>query len=306
LDEPSAGLDQTQVGHLLDLIAGLPKQLTILLVDHNPDVMRTVADTVTTIGSDRTLTGQTPPEIQAPTAVDERYPHGDRGPQPAGGHEGAAALRVRNLTVGFHRTPILAEVSFDVHAGEAVAVVGRTGSGKSTLLDALMGLTPSGGGIEFDGQQLTGASPRRFAQAGISLVPQRRRLFSLSVAEHLDCAAAVARAPISAQAWTPWTVFSLFPALAARRHHLAGQLSGGEQQMLALARALVANPKLLLLDEPTNALAPPVQELVWAAIKHLTARGGCLLLATTNQQLAAQVADRVVHLEAGRASAAKR
>ena len=306
LDEPSAGLDQTQIGRLLDLIAGLAEQLTILIVDHHPDVMRTVADTVTTLHQGRSQAGAAPPRVEARAADRSgiRRPGSDGGRRPNAEQPRAAGLRVRNLTVGYHRRPVLSDVSFDLDAGETVAVVGRAGSGKTTLLDALIGLAPSDGArIEFNGQRLAGAGPRHFAQAGVSLVPQRRRLFALTVAEHLSCAAAVAHTPVSERLWTPQTALGLFPALARRRYHRATQLSGGEQQMLALARALVTNPGLLLLDEPTDGLAAPVREQVWFAVRHLTAHGACVLLATTNQQHATQVANRVLALDAGRASA---
>jgi branched-chain amino acid transport system ATP-binding protein len=206
-------------------------------------------------------------------------------------------LEVEKLHAYYGAAHILRGVSLAAPARRVVALLGRNGMGKTTLIRAVMGLSPVAvrqGAIRFEGTSLVGRRPHATASLGLGLVPQGRRLFqSLSVAEHL----AIARRPGS---WDEASVYRLFPRLAERRSHRGNQLSGGERQMLAIARALMTNPKLLLMDEPSEGLAPIVVRQLETNLRELKETGIGLLLVEQNMHLALAVADEVYVLEGGR------
>ena len=202
----------------------------------------------------------------------------------------SAALEVRALHAYYGESHVLQGVDLDVARGEAVALVGRNGAGKSTTIAAIVGFVrPRAGSVHVNGEDLTGAPAHRVARAGVSLVPQGRRIFGdLTVRENL----ALAARPVSG-GWNETSVVELFPGLARRLSLRGDQLSGGEQQMLAIARALVRNPSLLLLDEPSEGLAPKLVEDVGAALLRLRAAGLAMLLVEQNLSLATRVARRL-------------
>ena len=206
-------------------------------------------------------------------------------------------LEVRALGARYGRIPALADVDLRVGAGELVALVGANGAGKTTLLRTISGVQPaSAGAIGFDGQEITSLSARRRVQLGIVQVPEGRQVFEpLSVHDNLRLGAFARGTP---EATDP--VFALFPALLEKRHHAAGALSGGQQQMLAIGRALMAQPRLLLLDEPSMGLAPRLVAEIFAHIAALKARGTTVLLVDQNARAALGVADRGYVMEAGR------
>ena len=209
-------------------------------------------------------------------------------------------LRVQALSAGYSRTPVLFGVDLQVGAGEIVGLLGRNGMGKTTLVRSVMGLiVPSAGAITFDGRPIVRLPAHRVARHGIALVPEGRQIFgNLSVEEHLS---AFARCAAGVQTpWTPKRLFELFPRLAQRRRQLGVQLSGGEQQMLAIARALVTNPRLLILDEATEGLAPRVREEIWRVLGTLRAAGHAMLVIDKYVQRLITLADRQVILEKGR------
>jgi branched-chain amino acid transport system ATP-binding protein len=192
-------------------------------------------------------------------------------------------------------------VTLAVERGEAVGVVGENGAGKSTLLKAVMGLTPARGAIRFEGVALSGLAPERRAALGIGYAPEGRHVFrGLTVAENLDIAG-TADAPERAHRIE--RALDLFPALKPHLKRRAWQLSGGQQQMLAIARALIAGPKLLLLDEPSLGLAPVVLEELYPALARIAASGAALLIAEQNAARLRGVAGRVVEINRGRLSA---
>jgi branched-chain amino acid transport system ATP-binding protein len=209
-------------------------------------------------------------------------------------------LDIRNLDAWYDRAQVLFAVSLVVGAGEAAVLIGRNGAGKSTLMKSIMGLeTERHGAIRFDGIDLTTAPTHHIARAGIGYVPEDRRVFmDLTVAENLAVGRLPPRADESA-AWTTDAAFELFPPLAAMRDRKGGQMSGGEQQMLTIARALMGNPRFLLLDEPSEGLAPVVVEVIAEAIRTLKARGVGLLLSEQNLHVARAVADRAFVLDRG-------
>jgi branched-chain amino acid transport system ATP-binding protein len=212
----------------------------------------------------------------------------------------APQLEIADLAVDLAGRPALRDVVLAVAPGEAVGLIGPNGAGKSTLLKAVMGLVPARGTIRFEGAELAGLAPERRAALGIGYAPEGRRVFrGLTVAENLDVAG-TADAPERARRIEG--ALDLFPALRAHLQRRAWQLSGGQQQMLAIARALVAGPKLLLLDEPSLGLAPVVLEELYPALARIAARGTALLIAEQNAARLRGVAGQVVEINRGRLS----
>jgi branched-chain amino acid transport system ATP-binding protein len=215
----------------------------------------------------------------------------------------AELLQVEGLSAGYRRAPVLFDVDLHLRAGEIVGLLGRNGMGKTTLVRSVFGLVaPSAGKVVFDGVALGGLSTYRIARLGLALVPEGRQIFgNLSVEEHLTAFARDARSTSGrATPWTPQRLFELFPRLDERRRHMGGQLSGGEQQMLAIARALVTNPKLLILDEATEGLAPLVREEIWGVLGRLREAGHAMLVIDKYVQRLIAIGDRHVVLEKGR------
>jgi branched-chain amino acid transport system ATP-binding protein len=205
-------------------------------------------------------------------------------------------LEVRDLCAGYGLSTVLDGVDLDVGDGEFVAVLGRNGMGKTTLCRAIMGLDPpsvTGGSILYDGTELTDLAPHKVARAGLGYVPQGRHVFpTLDVVKNLTVAA-------RGDGWTVDRVWEAFPRLEERRGNDAGLLSGGEQQMLAIARALMTNPRLLIMDEPSEGLAPIMIEAVAEQLQHLKEGSIGLLLVEQNYSLATRLADVVYVVENG-------
>jgi branched-chain amino acid transport system ATP-binding protein len=224
--------------------------------------------------------------VTAPLATD---------PRPASGE--AALLTVEGLCAGYGKAQVLDGVSFSI-GHEAVCLVGRNGMGKSTLCNTIMGLVhPTAGTIRLDGADIAGMAPEQVARRGIAYVPQGRRLFpSLTVDEHLRMLARKARG----KRWTPESVYELFPRLADRRRHGGAELSGGEQQMLAVARALLLNGRLVIMDEPSEGLAPTIVDTLIDAVHHLVSEGVAVLVVEQNLRAATEIADRQLVMVSGR------
>lgn len=210
-----------------------------------------------------------------------------------------AILTVEKLNSFYGRAHILQDVSFTVSPGEVLVLLGRSGAGKSTTMKSLIGLVrPANGRIVFAGQQIAGREPYRIARLGLGYVPEERRVFAdLTVAENLDVGRQIPRPGIAP--WTEARLFGLFPNLGPLRDRIAARMSGGEQQMLSIARTLMGNPRLLLLDEPSEGLSPLIVEQMAVAILTLKAEGVTVLLAEQNLHFATRVADRAVVIEKG-------
>jgi branched-chain amino acid transport system ATP-binding protein len=227
---------------------------------------------------------------QEPAAAATKAPSGE-----------ASLLVVKDLDVYYGRAHVLQGVSFEM-GREPVSLIGRNGMGKTTLCNAIMQIRPatSKGSITFEGTQLVGRPSYKIAGTGIGYVPQGRRLFeSLTVDEHLRMAA-----PRRGEhRWTPDAVYELFPRLAQRKQHGGMQLSGGEQQMLAIGRALLGNPKLLIMDEPSEGLAPTIIEMLIGTFRDLAAEGLAILVVEQNLAMATAMAERQLVMVGGRISA---
>jgi branched-chain amino acid transport system ATP-binding protein len=209
-------------------------------------------------------------------------------------------LSVRNLQSAYGRSQVLFDVALDIAEGEVVTLLGRNGMGKTTTVRSIMGLlAPKGGDIRFESQDVRGIAPEKIARCGIGLVPEGRQVFpTLSVRENL-----VATASNRLKRSSPWTlerVYALFPRLQERAGQSARTLSGGEQQMLAVGRALMTNPKLLILDEATEGLAPVIRAEIWGCIEALKAQGQSILLIDKNINVLKRIADRHYIIEKGR------
>ncbi len=208
-------------------------------------------------------------------------------------------LEVRDIHAAYGLSRVLFGISLEVARGECVCLLGRNGVGKTTTLRAVMGLTPpSAGQIFWKGEDITGWAPHRVARAGIGFVPEDRRIFAeLTTWENLDVAQRVAR---RSGAWTIEAVYGLFPKLRELRDRQGGFLSGGEQQMLTIARTLMGNPELLLLDEPSEGLAPLVVDQLLERVAALKRQGLTIVVAEQGVALSLTLADRVYVLEKGR------
>ena len=209
-------------------------------------------------------------------------------------------LEINGLETAYGQSQVLFGMELNVGKGEVVTLLGRNGMGKTTTLHSVMGLVPSrSGNIRFQGQELRELPSYQIAKTGLSLVPEGRQIFpNLTVLENL-----VATASNRSQSENPWNldrVFDLFPRLPNRIHHMGNQLSGGEQQMLAIGRALMTNPKLLILDEATEGLAPLIRNEIWNCVSNLKSAGQSILLVDKNIGALTRIADRHYIIEKGK------
>jgi len=211
-----------------------------------------------------------------------------------------ALLSISDLQTSYGTSQVLFGVSFEVSAGQCVTLIGRNGMGKSTTINTIMGwVPPRSGTVHFAGQDITGRAPYQVAKAGIGLVPEGRRIFpTLTVKENL-----VATATQRSQRGNPWSIdkiYHMFPRLKERERNLGSNLSGGEQQMLAIGRALLTNPTLLILDEATEGLAPVIRAEIWKSLENLKASGLALIVIDKNIGPLLRVGDHHYIVEKGR------
>lgn len=208
-------------------------------------------------------------------------------------------LNVEGLEAAYGDSQVLFGVSFEIAAGEVVTLLGRNGMGKTTTVNSIMGLVrPRAGRVVVEGRDVAGTPPHKIAKCGLGLVPEGRQIFpTLSVAENLVATAANRFGP---PRWTLERIYALFPRLEERSRNMGNQLSGGEQQMLAIGRALMTNPKLVILDEATEGLAPLIRQEIWTCLKTLKEEGEAILIIDKNVDALAAFADRHIILEKGR------
>jgi ABC-type branched-subunit amino acid transport system ATPase component/ABC-type branched-subunit amino acid transport system permease subunit len=307
LDEPAAGLsrqDKERLARLLRRIAD--SGVAVVLVEHDMEVVMGISDTVVVLDAGVVIAAGAPAEVQRDPAVRKAYlgEQTARAIAPrAAAEPGAPYLQVGRLAAGYGAEPVLKGVELQVRERELVAVLGANGAGKSTLMRAISGLLrPVQGGIAFGGEDITGLPAHRVMPLGLVLVPEGRQVFpELSVLHNLELGAFGRRgAPQDAVAGDIETMLERFPRLRERLHQRAGLLSGGEQQMLAIARGLMGRPKMLLLDEPSLGLAPAVINDLFAALDRLRAESATILLVDQMAGLALALADHAYVIEGGR------
>ncbi|HEY5211027.1 MAG TPA: ATP-binding cassette domain-containing protein [Stellaceae bacterium] len=299
IDEPFAGLTAGEVAAFSELIRGFrAENRAVLLVDHNVKGVAALVDRVFAMYLGERVTEGTADEVMHNETVRRVYMGGDlaaiaRRPAPAS--EKPTLLQLDRVGVLYGKARALDEIELQVREGEFVSIVGLNGAGKTTLFSAVSGLVPYSGAIRFAGRDLKGTTAGTIARGGLVQCPETRELFGdMSVRENLDLGAADRAAQF---AW----LLELFPILEARRAQMARTLSGGEQQMLAIARALMMKPRLLILDEPTLGLAPVILEQLSKALERLRQTTPItLLLGEQNVTFALPHADRVYVLEHGR------
>ena len=305
LDEPAAGLsraDKTRLAGLLQRIAGAG--MTLLLVEHDMTLVMAISDQVVVLDAGQHLAAGTPVEIQGNASVRQAYlgeslAAGTTPDAEARRPPGDELLGVNHLFTGYGAEPVLHGIDLQVRQGEAVALLGANGAGKTTLMHVLAGLhRPVRGGIHFDGAELGALVAEQAVALGVVLVPEGRQVFpDLSVLDNIRLGAFLH--PRGAEAGVE-AMLVRFPRLRQRLHQRAGLLSGGEQQMLAIARALMSQPRILLLDEPSLGLAPKVIADLFAALDELRRDGMTLLLVDQMAGLALALADRAYVIEGGR------
>ena len=291
LDEPASGLSRGERVALTELLLQLDPSITLILIEHDMDVALRVAERVTMMHDGRVIVEGTPTRFAPTRRCTTSTWAGGISPVPD------SLLMVEGVSAFYGTAQALEDVSFSLDGG-ATAIVGRNGMGKTTLCNAIVGVPPARvtGSIRFQGKELVGSPSYKIAKLGIGYVPQGRRLFpSLSVDEHLR----MLGTRDSSSRWTADRVYDLFPRLAERRRNGGAQLSGGEQQMLAIGRALLTNPTLLVMDEPSEGLAPAMIEHLIETFRKLEQEGLAILLIEQNLGMATAIAERQLVMVAG-------
>jgi ABC-type branched-subunit amino acid transport system ATPase component len=312
LDEPAAGLNPVEKGSLAALVRRIRDAgITVVLIEHDMAFVEGLCDRVVVMDAGRVLAECTAADVRTHPEVIEAYLGVEEEPAPAptmatpaADPDGAGAgplLEVSALRAGYGSVTVFTDVSFEVRRGEVVALLGANGAGKTTTLRAIAGLERArAGSVRFDGHDITNSRAHRIVGRGLVQVPEGARVFAgLSVEENLRLGGFLDRRKRGLVAARRDDVYAVFPVLGERRAQLAGTLSGGERQMLAIGRALMAEPKLLCLDEPSMGLAPLLVRRTFARITEVAAQGTAVLLVEQNVAGALRLADRAYVLETG-------
>jgi ABC-type branched-subunit amino acid transport system ATPase component/ABC-type branched-subunit amino acid transport system permease subunit len=308
LDEPAAGMTPEEITAMVDDIVALRNQgYTIVVIEHHMDLIAAACDRVIALDHGEVIATGAPQEVAAHPEVIRAYLGSAKktskppSPPEAPTSRVAPILELAGVRASYGPAEVLQGIDIEVRPGEVIALLGANAAGKSTAIKTIMGrLRPSSGEIRFAGRRIDGRTTNEIVRMGIGIVPEGRRVFyELTVLENLEAAGSRAESHGPAQSQME-QVLALFPVLAERRSQLAGTLSGGEQQMLAIARALVASPQLICMDEPSMGLAPIMVDRVMDAIREINHAGTAVLLVEQNARAALSVADRAYVLRDGR------
>jgi ABC-type branched-subunit amino acid transport system ATPase component/ABC-type branched-subunit amino acid transport system permease subunit len=308
LDEPAAGMTPEEITAMVDDIVALRDQgYTIVVIEHHMDLIAAACDRVIALDHGEVIATGAPQEVAAHPEVIRAYLGSAKktskppSPPKAPTSRVAPILELAGVRASYGPAEVLQGIDIEVRPGEVIALLGANAAGKSTAIKTIMGrLRPSSGEIRFAGRRIDGRTTNEIVRMGIGIVPEGRRVFyELTVLENLEAAGSRAESHGPAQSQME-QVLALFPVLAERRSQLAGTLSGGEQQMLAIARALVASPQLICMDEPSMGLAPIMVDRVMDAIREINHAGTAVLLVEQNARAALSVADRAYVLRDGR------
>ena len=305
MDEPTAGMAPRERNDLIALVKRLvvERGISVLFTEHSMDVVFAFADRIIVLARGRLIADGNASAIRDNPQVREVY-FGTGKTFAGAATMSEAMLTVERLSAWYGAARILYDLTFEVGRGEVVALMGRNGAGKSTTMKTIMGLMAKRqGSVHFNGEDISNREPFEIARRGLGFTPEDRRIFvDLTVMENLD----VGRQPPrsfadgkAAPSWTPEQLFTLFPNLAEMPDRLGGRMSGGEQQMLTVARTLMGNPLLVLLDEPSEGVAPLIVEQMAQTIIALKKQGLSILLSEQNVHFARLVSDRVYVLEKG-------
>jgi ABC-type branched-subunit amino acid transport system ATPase component/ABC-type branched-subunit amino acid transport system permease subunit len=306
LDEPLVGLAAAERERITALIRGLTQHMAVLLVEHDIDRVFAIADKITVMNEGAVLVEGDSETVRGNAEVQRVYIGGGHQAAPRTRRIETAAgkplLALAGIDTFYGKSHILHDVSFEVRENEVVALLGRNGAGKSSTFKSIMGIVqPRSGTVTFDGQSIGGRTPEQIARLGVGLVPQGRRLFAgLTVEENLRLGA-LSRSRGTGVRWDRSRIFSYFPRIREKLQTRADQLSGGEQQMVAIARALSGNVKILLLDEPFEGLSPVMVDEVFKSIEQLRSEISILII-EHHLEIVLSLADRAVVLDRGRVS----
>ena len=310
LDEPTSGMPPEESIRTVKLIQRLKSErgYTIILIEHKMDIVLSVSDRITVLSLGEKIAEGTPSEIQASDEVQKAYLGGldkeykrvnNRQRKVAG--NGQEILKLEKVNSFYGESHVLRDVSMKVIEGEIVALLGRNGAGKTTTLRTILGLTPArSGSIQFRKDRIEGLPPETVANKGISLVPAGRRIFAnLNLMENLELPFFMKGINSKQKRSQIEQIFNYFPALVERKTHKGNRLSGGEQQMLAIGRALVGNVKFMMLDEPSQGLAPMIVKHLAEIVQEINKEGVTILLVEQNALMALELADRVYVMDKG-------
>jgi ABC-type branched-subunit amino acid transport system ATPase component len=308
LDEPTSGMPPEESIRTVKLIQRLKseKGYTIILIEHKMDIVLTISDRITVLHLGQKIAEGTPGEIQANDEVQKAYLGGlDKESRMVNHRQGKVGgeeiLKMEKVNSFYGESHILRDVSMTVMKGEIVALLGRNGAGKTTTLRSILGLTPArSGSIQFGEERIEALPPETVANKGISLVPAGRRIFAnLNLIENLELPFFMKGIDSKRKRNQIEQIFHYFPALVERKTHKGNRLSGGEQQMLAIGRALVGNVKFMMLDEPSQGLAPLIVKHLAEIIQEINQEGVTILLVEQNALMALELADRVYVMDKG-------
>src|SRR5699024_4014424 len=294
LDEPAAGMNPNETANLTELIRQIQKDfdITVVLIEHDMSLVMNVCERIYVLEYGKLIAHGTPSEIQSNPAVIKAY---------LGGEQNMTMLEVKDLKVSYGMIEAIKGISFEVNQGEIVSLIGSNGAGKSTTLRTISGIKPAKSGqILYEGQDILKSNAMKIVKAGISQVPEGRHVFKgMSVKENL-LMGAYTRKDRDGLKEDMEKSFEYFPIIKERLNQDAATLSGGEQQMVAMARALMAKPKLLLLDEPSMGLAPLFIQQIFNIIEEINAAGTTVLLIEQNAKQALSISDRAYVMETGK------